>query len=247
MDSEKPEENNIYEIFDLVQQSSACHLKYALQLKKTFEKHNTNDLLDDLSKCLQFAFLTDFKEKNIFLERIINFTALFSVSFKPDKTDDVVHPILSHIFRFILKLSNSPNPAHRYWSCKLFNKMFHDMEELSDELYEEIKEAMFERFRDPKSVIRCQAIIALHRLQDPTDPQDPIICRLCAMLDSDFNSKVRQLCLEKIAFNKHTMPFVLNRIRDVDANVRLTVFQKLCSIAKYLKVSQVQRKRGYFM
>lgn len=38
MDSEKPEENNIYEIFDLVQQSSACHLKYALQLKKTFEK-----------------------------------------------------------------------------------------------------------------------------------------------------------------------------------------------------------------
>lgn len=43
------------------------------------------------------------------------------------------------------------------------------------------------------------------------------------------------------------MPFVLNRIRDVDANVRLTVFQKLCSIAKYLKVSQVQRKRGYFM
>jgi hypothetical protein len=108
--------------------------------------------------------LTDFKEKNIFLERIISFTALFSVSFKPDKTDDVVHPILSHIFRFILKvstlqvpcrkwikcklqLSNSPNPAHRYWSCKLFNKMFHDMEELSDELYEEIKEAMFERFR----------------------------------------------------------------------------------------------------
>ncbi|KAJ3647227.1 hypothetical protein Zmor_024756 [Zophobas morio] len=244
MDIDKVEVSNVSEIFDLIQLSSACHLKYALKVKKSIETDPDDELLPLIYKWLQYAFLVDLKEKNVYLDRIINFTVTLATSFKcrqdRQESDESVqiHPILTNIFNFILELSNSTVESHRYWSCTLFNRIFKELEELTEELYENITESMLKRLKDGKAAIRCQAIVALHRLQDPTDKQDPIISEFCELLDSDFNARVRQLCVEKLALNKESILFVINRTRDVDANVRLSAFEKLKSVAKYLKVTQ---------
>lgn len=45
-------------------------------------------------------------------------------------------------------------------------------------------------FKDPKSAIRQQAVITLHWLQDPTNPQDVIIPELLNLMNADSFAKV---------------------------------------------------------
>ncbi|XP_044264228.1 condensin complex subunit 3-like isoform X2 [Tribolium madens] len=113
-----------------------------------------------------------------------------------------------------------------------------NVEEIDDDLFEEFKNAMMERLMDPKAAIRGQAITALHRLQDPSDKNDPITRELCTLINSDSCAKLRQVCVEKVAINKHVLSLVLERMRDIHLDVRLAAFEKIRPLIKYLNLSQ---------
>ncbi|RZC40961.1 condensin complex subunit 3-like, partial [Asbolus verrucosus] len=161
MDPNNMGNEDVAQVFELIQDSSACHLKYAITLKRALETYN-DEFLEEFIRCMHATLLADYSGKNVYVERC----------------------------------SNLAIESCRYWSCKLINRILEKVEEVNDDLYEQVREAMLERL------------------------------------------KVRQLITEKIAVTKDSLPLIVNRVRDVDANVRLTAFQKLCPLVKFLKVSQ---------
>ena len=50
-----------------------------------------------------------------------------------------------------------------------------DDAQIDDELYDRIYECMLQRLRDKFPIVRVHAVLALGRLQDPTDHDCPII------------------------------------------------------------------------
>jgi condensin complex subunit 3 len=60
----------------------------------------------------------------------------------------------------------------------LITKLLANMGEdatIDDELYERVFHCMLERLRDKSAVVRVHAVLALVRLQDPTDDTCPVI------------------------------------------------------------------------
>lgn len=71
--------------------------------------------------------------------------------------------------------------AVRYRVCQLVNRLFQNLGEdaaIDDSLYSEVYSAMQIRLRDKFPIVRVHAVFALARLQDPTDPECPIIAGL---------------------------------------------------------------------
>ena len=66
----------------------------------------------------------------------------------------------------------------RFRVCHLINKLLVSMGDeasIDDSLYDRIFECMLTRLRDRVSAIRCQAVLALVRLQEPNDDSCPVM------------------------------------------------------------------------
>lgn len=50
-----------------------------------------------------------------------------------------------------------------------------DEAQLDDDLYDRIYECMLQRLRDKFPIVRVQAVLAMGRLQDPSDQDCPVI------------------------------------------------------------------------
>ena len=77
-----------------------------------------------------------------------------------------------------LQNHNANDKAVRFRCCLLVKKLLNSMgddAQLDDTLYDKIYECMLQRLRDKFPVVRVQAVLAMGRLQDPTDKDCPVI------------------------------------------------------------------------
>ena len=66
----------------------------------------------------------------------------------------------------------------RFRACQLVTKLLGNLGEeatIEDALFERVFHSMLERLRDKAAVVRVHAVLALVRLQDPTDDTCPVI------------------------------------------------------------------------
>ena len=68
---------------------------------------------------------------------------------------------------------------------------------------------MMVRIKDKFPGIRIQAVMALIRLQDPTDEECPVIDAFLRSLETDINADVRKTIILNIALSRKTLPYVL--------------------------------------
>jgi len=74
--------------------------------------------------------------------------------------------------------------AVRFRVCQLINRLFQSLSddaEIDDSLYEEVYSSMQIRLRDKFPIVRVHAVLALARLQDPSDPNCPIVAGLSCL------------------------------------------------------------------
>lgn len=66
----------------------------------------------------------------------------------------------------------------RFRCCQLINKLLTNLGEdaqIDDELYDRLYECMLERLKDKCPMVRYHAVLAMARLQDPSDENCPVI------------------------------------------------------------------------
>ncbi|RCH82003.1 hypothetical protein CU098_005489, partial [Rhizopus stolonifer] len=116
-----------------------------------------------------------------------------------------------------------------------------------EDLYQDLKIALFERIKDKDSSVRIQAATALCRLQnadidvDPTDGKT-ILQKLMWILQNDSNAEIRRVILFNIDPNQDTLPYIVERARDVDPINRRVVYLKPLSDLQDFRLLSFQQR-----
>lgn len=78
--------------------------------------------------------------------------------------------------------------------------------------------------------MRVHVVYALSKLQGTSDSEDgesdPIVARLLDMLQHDPSVDVRRAVVANLLLSAETLPFIVQRASDVDAQTRKMVFRK---------------------
>ncbi|KAK6178461.1 hypothetical protein SNE40_013249 [Patella caerulea] len=152
--------------------------------------------------------------------------------------------LLNQTIEFLLEYHSASDRGVRFRCCQMINKLLNNLSQnavIDDELYDRIYNCMLERMRDKIHVVRKHAVLAISRLQDPTDDNCPVIKAYLYLMTRDPNPDVRRAVLGVIAPSTKTLPFILERIRDVNESVRQVAFCVLAEKAHIKCLSIAQR------
>lgn len=80
---------------------------------------------------------------------------------------------------------------------------------IDDELAERIFESMLTRLHDKFPAVRVQAVAAISRLQDPSDPECIVLSTYLKLMSNDSSAEVRRAVLLNIALSSHTLEGII--------------------------------------
>lgn len=151
-------------------------------------------------------------------------------------------PFLLKIFDFLMKSHCAVDPGVRFRVCYFFNMLLTAMGDnayIDDILCERIITTMLDRVLDRSSKVRAQAILALQRLQDPSDEDCRVMKVYMFHLNKDPSSEVRRTILTVMARTNRTLLCILKRTRDINDLVRKAAYVSLCKVSvKSLSIKQ---------
>lgn len=84
--------------------------------------------------------------------------------------------------------------------------------------------------KDISPVVRQNAIMALQRLQDPENPEDPVTKVYIYHMETDPIAKVRQTAITSIAKKLPIFTHILDRLQDTDEKVRRHTYLQMASV-----------------
>ena len=161
-----------------------------------------------------------------------------------DEEEELIDPFLLSCFTFFMKHHNAREKGVRLRCCQLVNKMLKllgDQAVIDEDLSDSIYESMLIRIKDVYPPIRVQAVLALFRLQDPSDEECPVIDAYLSSLAKDIHPLVRKTILTKLAISRKSLPFLIERIRDVKDTNRKAAFMILSEKVSIRALSIAQR------
>ncbi|GFG28408.1 hypothetical protein Cfor_11336 [Coptotermes formosanus] len=241
----------IHLLFYNSQFNTTSHEKLLKKLKQEFAKLPLEKFFEDYVSCLKTLFLIG--EKHGTVERALDFAAKFCVSLydnqeneeDEDGDDEDMPPFVKKVFDFLLEIHQTRNQNIRFRVCQFINKILSSLGEeasLDDNMCNRICTNMLERLQDKVPAVRAQAVMALQRLQDPTNQDCPVIKAFLFHLGADPSVAVRRSVLSCIGLSNITLPHILERTRDVKDTVRRHAYVVLTKISiRSLTIKQRER------
>ncbi|ESO95108.1 hypothetical protein LOTGIDRAFT_117517 [Lottia gigantea] len=156
-----------------------------------------------------------------------------------DEDDIEDNPLLIKTFEFLLDYHSACDRGVRFRCCQMINKLLNNLSQdaqIDDELYDRIYSCMLERMRDKIHVVRKHSVLAISRLQDPTDDNCPVIKAYLYLMSCDPNPDVRRAVLGVIAPSTRTLAHILERTRDVNESVRQVAY---CVLAEKIHIKSL--------
>ncbi|XP_036332520.1 condensin complex subunit 3 [Rhagoletis pomonella] len=225
----------MYTIMSNVQLNETSHKKYIKELKQLYAKMDHDAFMFTFIKMIKTAMVAD--EGNEYAETTLLFCSKFVSSYDGDDT----HPLLIDMSKWLLT-TISRNPHIRFRICQFVNMILKALGQeaaLDDAICDRIMDYMLHRLHDTSPNVRVQAILAMQRLQVPDNPDDPVLRAYQFHLCSDPSSRVRQAVITCMGRNYHTIPYILERLWDIDEKVRRHTYLHMSSYpVRSYKVSQ---------
>lgn len=107
---------------------------------------------------------------------------------------------------------------------------FSQKAEIDEDIIDNIITRMQGTFvRDSNPIVRQNALLALQRLQDPDNMEDSVVRIYLFHMGHDPIAKVRTSVISSIAKKLNLMPYIIDRLQDVDEKFRLHVYQQMAS------------------
>uniref|UniRef100_A0A0K8V8N4 Condensin complex subunit 3 n=2 Tax=Bactrocera latifrons TaxID=174628 RepID=A0A0K8V8N4_BACLA len=225
----------MYTIMSNVQLNETSHKKYVKELKQLYTKMDHDAFMFTFIKMIKTAMVAD--EGNEYADTTLLFCSKFVSSYDGEDT----HPVLIDMCKWLLT-TISRNPHIRFRICQFVNMILKALGQeaaLDDAICDRILEYMLHRLHDTSPNVRVQAILAMQRLQVPDNPDDPVLRAYQFHLCSDPSSRVRQAVITCMGRNYHTIPYILERLWDIDEKVRRHTYLHMSSYpVRSYKVSQ---------
>ena len=127
----------------------------------------------------------------------------------------------------------------RYRSTQLISHIINSLDSIDDEYYHLIRMGLLKRVRDREAMVRVQAVLGLGRLagnegdedQENTDSDgddsNGLLEKLLDILQNDTSADVRRSLLLNLPLTPTTLPYLLERARDLDPATRRALYSRL--------------------
>ncbi|KAK3333891.1 nuclear condensing complex subunit [Cercophora scortea] len=148
--------------------------------------------------------------------------------------------LTSHLMENILPLLTAKDKFVRYRSTQLISHIINSLDAIDDDLFQKLRSGLLKRIRDKEAMVRAQAVLGLGRLagnqieaepnSDDSDDGDAsvgLLEKLLEVLQNDPSADVRRSLLVNLPILPNTLPFLLERARDQDAQTRRSVYSRL--------------------
>ncbi|CAM0139960.1 unnamed protein product [Umbelopsis sp. WA50703] len=223
----------------------ACALKSPIVDKQPHDIDLDGELLFHFEVVRNLNKILPVKRKEAAVDRVIKFIAAFmqytqeidardSEEMQEDD-EEVIDTISSRFVEFLLthllKGITVKDKAVRLRCCQIIALSINSLGEIDEDLYQKLKKCLFERVRDKEASVRIQAVTALSRLQNADDEEDEadgrtVSEKLIDIMQHDPNAEVRRVVLFNLDQTKRSIPFIIERARDVDPINRRFVYLK---------------------
>jgi condensin complex subunit 3 len=138
----------------------------------------------------------------------------------------------------ILPTSQVKDKVVRYRSTQIIAHIVNTLDSIDDDLFQLVRLALLKRLRDKESSVRVQAVLGLGRLADDgeddedeenSDDEDAggVLNKLLEVMQHDPSAEVRRALLLNLPFTPSTLPFLLERARDLDGATRRALYSRL--------------------
>jgi len=147
--------------------------------------------------------------------------------------------LASHVLSILLPLMISKEKTVRYRSTQVLSHMINTLDSIDDEYYQLLRAGLLKRIRDKEPMVRVQAILGLGRLAGNEAEEDiedgdsdngekgGLLEKLLEVLQNDPSSDVRRSLLLNLPLTPSTLPYLLERARDVDPATRRALYSRL--------------------
>ncbi|XP_045453962.1 condensin complex subunit 3 [Melitaea cinxia] len=233
----KPNPRNnpiMFKIFQNVQYNVVQHKKYVKELIKLYKKIDQDFFRESFKNALHYLFT--FGDTSANVDRVVQFVATFCTSLDDEEE------FLMFIFEIIFDCQCVSGQSVRYRASQLLAAVLSalgDDASLDDDLCDKLLASQMQRLQDTRGAVRCRAALALQRLQNPMEPDDEVTRAYRFHMSCDPSSSVRRAIVMSIAKCSRNVPFVLERLCDVDEAVRRAAFLYISAInVTQLRVKQ---------
>ncbi|OWR54950.1 condensin complex subunit 3 like protein [Danaus plexippus plexippus] len=212
-------DKTMFKIFQNVQYNVVQHRKYVKEMTKLYKKTEADDFKESFKNALFYLFT--FGDTSTNVDRVIQFVATFCTLLDDEEE------FLMFIFDIIFECQCVSGQSVRYRASQLLAAVLAalgDEASLDDDLCDKLLLHQMQRLQDTRGAVRCRAALALNRLQNPSDPDDEVTRGYRFHMSCDPSSSVRRAVVMSIAKCTRNVPFVLERLCDVDEAVRRAAF-----------------------
>lgn len=139
----------------------------------------------------------------------------------------------------MLQFLASKEKTVRYRATQLVAHIINSLDSVDDEYFHLLKVVLLKRIRDKEPMIRVQAVLGLGRLagnedcgdreNDDSDDDDGsgLLEKLLEVLQNDPSADVRRSLLLNLPMTPGTLPYLLERARDLDPATRRALYSRL--------------------
>ncbi|ORY63493.1 condensin subunit Cnd3 [Pseudomassariella vexata] len=186
-------------------------------------------------------------------EKTIRFVGLF-LRHASDKDNDVLGEndvdastmpetpstrLTTQVMEAIVALLTAKDKFVRYRATQLISHVINSLDAIDDDLFQKLRHGLLKRIRDKEAMVRAQAVLGLGRLagnqvegmanseDSDDDAETGLLEKLLEVLQNDPSAEVRRSLLVNLPILPNTLPYLLERARDQDAQTRRAVYSRL--------------------
>eukprot|EP01031_Cornospumella_fuschlensis_P029303 gene29303-35375_t len=184
-------------LFDTVQQSKRLHKQNAKKLSQYFTSLKEPAQQSTIVLLLRTIFDQTLliPKASVYADRTLDFFSLFFA-----QQNEIFHVVLlTHLSQRVI----SSQKLVRQRVCQFLQHFLeyagHMDVEFSLTVYEQMVSLLLTRLQDKFAAVRQVALQALKYLQDPSDPEDPVIKALVSLLETDPSHATRKTIIGSLA------------------------------------------------
>lgn len=137
------------------------------------------------------------------------------------------------IANMVVPLLAAKDKIVRYRSTQLLAHLVNSLDSIDDEVFRLVRTGLLKRIRDKEATVRVQAVLGLARLVGDEsdggleDSSAALLEKLIDILQNDSTAEVRKTLLVNLPLIPTTLPYLLERARDLDAATRRALYSRL--------------------
>lgn len=141
--------------------------------------------------------------------------------------------LTNSLVSLIVPLLSAKDKIVRFRTTQIIAHVVNSLDTVDDELYHTLRQGLLKRIRDKEPSVRVQAVMGLGRLagneedDENDDTNAALVEKLVDIMQNDTGAEVRRTLLLNLPLIPSTLPYLLERARDLDAPTRRALYSRL--------------------